>query len=66
MQKDRKHCEKGEMLVIINFSFSHSVFKSLILQTHENKGFFGKGLNKDEMKNKTGRKHAENEFRCIF
>ena len=27
-----------------NFSFSHSVFKRLVLQTRENKGLFGKGL----------------------
>ena len=25
-----------------NFSFSHSVFKGLVLQTRENKGLFGK------------------------
>ena len=28
-----------------NFSFSHSVFKRLVLWTHKNKGSFGKGLN---------------------
>ena len=28
-----------------NFSFSHSVFKRLILQTRKNQGLFGKGLN---------------------
>ena len=27
-----------------NFSFSHSVFKRLILQTRKNQGLFGKGL----------------------
>ena len=27
-----------------NFSFSHSVFKSLVVTTHKNKGLFGKGL----------------------
>ena len=27
-----------------NFSFSHSVFKRLVLQTHKNQGLFGKGL----------------------
>ena len=27
-----------------NFSFSHSVFKRLLLQTHKNQGLFGKGL----------------------
>ena len=27
-----------------NFSFSHSVFKRLVLQTHRNQGLFGKGV----------------------
>ena len=27
-----------------NFSFSHSVFKRLVLQTRKNNGLFGKGL----------------------
>ena len=27
-----------------NFSFSHSVFKRLVLQPHKNQGLFGKGL----------------------
>ena len=37
--------EKEKLLLISNFSFSHSVFKSLLLQTGKNQGFFGKGLN---------------------
>ena len=32
------------MLVTNNFSFFHSVFKRLILQTRKNQGLFGKGL----------------------
>ena len=28
-----------------NFSFSHSIFKRLILQTRKNQGLFGKGIN---------------------
>ena len=28
-----------------NFSFYHSVFKSLVQQTRKNQGLFGKGLN---------------------
>ena len=28
-----------------HFSFSHNVFKRLVLQTRENQGLFGKGLN---------------------
>ena len=42
----RKHSEKKEKLLITsNFSFSHSVFKRLVLQTSKNQGMFGKGLN---------------------
>ena len=37
LQTGRKHCG--------DFSFSHSVFKRLVLQTHKNQGLFGKGLN---------------------
>ena len=35
---------KGEIACYTNFSFSLIVFKRLILQTHKNKGLFGKGL----------------------
>ena len=34
----KEHCGKS------NFSFSHSVFKSLVLQTCKIQGLFGKGL----------------------
>ena len=37
--------EKEKLLVTSNFSFSHSVFKRLVLQTRENQSLFGKGLN---------------------
>ena len=43
LQKGGKHKEK-ELLIASNSSFSHSVFKRLVLQTHKNKGLFGKGL----------------------
>ena len=51
-RKFSKHIEsivgKGEIardkLVMSNFSFFHSVFKRLVLQTRENQGLFGKGL----------------------
>ena len=36
--------EKEKLLITSNFSFSHSVFKRLVLQTHKNQGLFGKGL----------------------
>ena len=36
--------EKEKLLVTSNFSFSHSVFKRLLLQTRKNQGLFGKGL----------------------
>ena len=38
--------EKEKLLVTSNFSFFHSVFKRLELQTCKNQGLFGKGLNK--------------------
>ena len=42
---DRKHCGKRKkLLVTSNFSFSHNVFKRLVLQTRKNQGLFGKGL----------------------
>ena len=40
--------EKEKLLVKSNFSFSHSVFKRLVLQTRKNQGMFGKGLNNSE------------------
>ena len=36
--------EKEKLLVTSNFSFSHSVFKRLVLPTRKNQGLFGKGL----------------------
>ena len=36
--------EKEKLLVMSNFSYSHSVFKRLVLQTRKNQGLFGKGL----------------------
>ena len=36
--------EKEKLLITSNFSFSHSVFKWLVLQTRKNRGLFGKGL----------------------
>ena len=55
-------CEKEKLLVMSNFSFSHSVFKRPVLQTRENQGLFGKGL-----KNvKIGVKHHTiNNKHCI-
>ena len=35
--------EKEKLLVMSNFSFSHSVFKRLLLQRRKNQGLFGKG-----------------------
>ena len=37
--------EREKLLVTSNFSFSHSVFKGLVMQTRKNQGLFGKGLN---------------------
>ena len=36
--------EEEKLLVTSNFSFFHSVFKRLVLQTCKNQGLFGKGL----------------------
>ena len=36
--------EKEKLLFTSNFSFSHIVFKRLVLQTRKNQGLFGKGL----------------------
>ena len=36
--------EKEKLLVASDFSFSHSVFKRFVLQTHKNQGLYGKGL----------------------
>ena len=36
--------EKEKFLVTSNFSFSHSVFKSLLLETRKNQGLFDKQL----------------------
>ena len=47
IQTGRKHCGKKEkLLVMSNFSFSHSVLERLVLQTHIKQGLFGKELNK--------------------
>ena len=37
--------KKEKLLDMRNFSFSHSVFKRLVLQTRKIKGLFGKGFN---------------------
>ena len=37
--------EKEKLLDTSNFSFSHSVFKRLVLPTCKKQGLFGKGLN---------------------
>ena len=36
--------EKEKLLVTSNFSFSHSVFKRIVLHTRKNQGLYGKGL----------------------
>ena len=40
--------EKEKLLLTSNFSFSHGVFKRLLLQTRKNQGLFGKELNMAE------------------
>ena len=45
MGKGEIACYDQFLLVTSNFSFSHSVFKRLVMQTRKNQGLFGKGLN---------------------
>ena len=40
--------EKEKLLVMRNFSFSHSVFKRLVLQTRKIQGLFGLNYGKKE------------------
>ena len=40
----------SKLLIMSNFSFSHSVFKRLVLQTRKHKGLFGKGLRALQLK----------------
>ena len=40
--------EKEKLLVMSNFSFSHSVLKRLLLQIHKNQSLFRKGINKTQ------------------
>ena len=44
IQTGRKHCWKRMLLITSNFSFSPSVFKTLVLQIGKNLGLFEKGL----------------------
>ena len=41
---DKTPWEKEKLLITSNFSFSHNVFKRLVLQTLKNQGMFGKLL----------------------
>ena len=43
-KKKKKLWGKEKLLVTSNFSFSHSMFKRLVLQTRQNQGLFWKGL----------------------
>ena len=42
--RDKNTVGKGEIARYEQFSFFHSVFKRLVLQTRKNQGLFGKGL----------------------
>ena len=46
LQKQENGGHQSSLLFLIasNFSFSHIVFKRLVLQTRKNQGLFGKGL----------------------
>ena len=45
LKRQKTLLEKEKLLITSYFSFSHSVFKRLLLQSRKNKGLFGKGLN---------------------
>ena len=45
IQRGRKHWKKEKLLVMSNFSFSHSVFKRLVSQVHQKVSLCGNGLN---------------------
>ena len=58
--------EKEKLLVLSNFSFSHSVFKRLILQARKPPGLFRKGLNGgvvDTIKNRKGKEKCARDER---
>ena len=44
MGKKKTLWEEEKLLVKSNFSFFHSVFKRLVMQTRKNQGLFGKML----------------------
>ena len=58
--------EKEKLLVTSNSSFSHSVFKRLVLQTRENQGLFGKGLNWTSLKCLSSGKWLMNHSTRLF
>ena len=58
--------EKQKLLFTSNFSFSHSVFKRLVLQTRKKQGLFGKGLIEEKMsKSKRGHKSEKDAFYIV-
>ena len=58
--------EKEKMLVTSNFSFSHSVFKRLLLQTYKNQGQFGKGLKLAKILSRKTFRQIPKEWTQIF
>ena len=54
----RKHVVKEKLLVMSKFSFSHSVFKRLALQTCKNQDLYRKRLK--------GSKHSGKRRNCFF
>ena len=60
--------EKEKLLVTSNFSFSHGVFKRLILQTRKDNGLFGKGLKAvslTETKGRTAESAEQDQTACM-
>ena len=55
--------EKEKLLVTSNFTFFHSVFKRLLLQTRKNQGLFGKGLTHYQTTNFRLKEFADDNFK---
>ena len=60
-------------VITSNFSFSHTIFKRLVLQTCKNQGLFGKGLTHyhimlhfDALKIYSCGKHCEKRRNCLY
>ena len=56
----KQYGKKEKLLLTSNFSFSHSVFKRLVLQTRKKIGLFGKGLTLNPLLHRYSFQHINN------